>query len=493
MIRSQFWIGLIAFVGGLVSAPPTFAQITDVDGLLAAVENGAPGDTIRLGAGTFELPRSLQLKPGMTLRGSGIGRTIIRNASSWSRTIDGTRFDNDIDHRTVDRAAYLIDLGDQAGNVSISHLTLSAPSLHGGIYGNASENLSIRETEFRDFQWSGVRTFRLRGGTIENNHFVNAGGQVNGDSGGTGGSMFMTFTRDTTIRHNRIRKTADKIGNVFGVKGRKATNVLIANNTIETNFAIELPFENDANVVIRNNHLGGVVSVPKFAGGPPADVGESFRIHHNYFNTSYAIEGARNGLEIDHNFFDFDTADDRGNLISQFGREASDGPTHFHNNLVLNPGRGIFWSGAPTDNLSFYNNHIIGETTITPRGEGLFGIPGGTDFSTVSIRDNIITLAGLERPLLRISDGYDDAVIENNLLEGISDIGSFSNPMTGAVRGPTAPLRFNVGADNEFRVDGFSITPVPEPTSTFCLLAILSAVGTRRRSASPIRRQLLHR
>ena len=51
----------------------------------------------------------------------------------------------------------------------------------------------------------------------------------------------------------------------------------------------------------------------------------------------------RNGVEIDHNLFDFDATQDGSNLISSFGNVAATGPTSFHNNLVSNPGRGVIW------------------------------------------------------------------------------------------------------------------------------------------------------
>ncbi len=109
----------------------------------------------------------------------------------------------------------------------------------------------------------------------------------------------------------------------------------------------------------------------------------------------------RNGVEIDHNLFDFDTKLDHGNLISGFGDVAASGPVSFHDNLVSNPGRGVIWINEVCNNIVVRNNHIIARTTATPREEGLFGFNAGNDFATVSIRDNLIECIGQARPLLR--------------------------------------------------------------------------------------------
>ena len=125
----------------------------------------------------------------------------------------------------------------------------------------------------------------------------------------------------------------------------------------------------------------------------------------------------------------------------------------------MNPGRGIFWSEGVYNNFSFYNNEVIANETITPRVEGLFGFNGNTDFSTIAIKDNIIKVNGLSRPLLRNEESY-GAIIENNILTNVSDLNKLSNLDTGAPRGLLEPLLFTVGVDNKWMVDGFDLSPV---------------------------------
>jgi hypothetical protein len=434
-------------------------SVATVPELLQAVANSGVGDTILLAAGTYELSASLQPKADVALVGAGIGRSIIQGASSWTRPLNSKTVDNEVDSNTVDRSAYLIDLGNNASNVRITGLTLTAPLLHGAIYGNNPDGLQIINNEIRSVQWAGIRVFRMDNGLISGNRFLDAGGRVNVTSGASGGGVFITFTNTSRIVNNRFDRSPDAASNYYGIKGQGANTLQIECNTINTNFSIELPFRNDTGVVIRNNYLAGVVSIPKADGGPNLPAGGSFHILENYFRSSYAIEGTRDGLLVERNLFDFDASADTGNLLSQFGTTAVEGPVVFTNNLMSNPGRGILSSAGRADNYSFTNNHIRGVTTITPRTEGLFGFRPDVDFTSIRISNNRIELSGTQRPLLKNSNGT-SAHIQNNLMSGISDTASYANAPTGAPVGPLQPLIFRVGAFKEFRIDGFTITPV---------------------------------
>ena len=182
------------------------------------------------------------------------------------------------------------------------------------------------------------------------------------------------------------------------------------------------------------------------------DSGRTFHIHHNYFTTSYAIEFVRNGVEIDHNLFDFDVAKDGGNLISGCGKAAAPGPASFHNNLVSNPGRGVIWINEPFGKFEIRNNHIIARTTATPRTEGLFSIRSNSRFEGLAIRDNIVECIGQPRALLRQEAMY-AADVANNRLTNVSDADRF--PPDADAAGLQERLSFLCGAHDEFRVDGW--------------------------------------
>lgn len=438
----------------------------DVDSaakLVASVRDGVEGATIQIASGTYELEAPLELKAGMTLRGAGMDKTILTHTASWKPS-PATLPDPEMTTKGMDTQAYLIRMRDKAAGITVSDLTLRGPQLHGAIYGWENAKATIHHLRIQDFLWTGIRTFSLKGARIHDCEFIDAGGRWEkgqpGLKGGiTGGAIFSIWMADSEIYDNRFKRTQmGKADEFYGIKGRQGKRVRIHHNTIEVNFSIEFPFENDEDVEIDHNVLQGTVSIPKHAGGPVPKSGKTFHIHHNWFRDTYSIEFVRNGVEIDHNLFDFDVQKDHGNLVSGFGKATAPGPAKFHNNLVSNPGRGVIWINEIFNGLEVRNNHVKARTTATPRKEGLFGLNGGSDFTTITIRDNVIECEGQPRPLLRSKESH-GAVIENNALTNVSDTDGYANPKADRPVGPQAPLRFECGVQGEVAVDGWKAGP----------------------------------
>jgi nitrous oxidase accessory protein len=282
-------------------------------------------------------------------------------------------------------------------------------------------------------------------------------------TGSSGGALYLTYTKASEIWNNRFSRSPGNDG--YGIKGREARDTRIHHNTIQTDFAIEFPFENDWTVEVDHNYLGGTMSIPKFSGGSFPDGGYTFHVHHNYFKTSYSFEYHRNAMEIDHNLFDFSTQSDGGNLVSGFDVNPAKGGTKMHDNLISNPGRGLYWNEGVYNGFSFTNNHVKAQTTVTPRTEGLFdfrptAMAATTDWSTIVIRDNVFELVGTSRPLMRNAASY-AAVIENNTLTNVKDVASYANKDTGKPRGPTDRLSFRLGAEEEWTIDEWTISRTP--------------------------------
>ncbi|MEM8668078.1 MAG: right-handed parallel beta-helix repeat-containing protein [Planctomycetota bacterium] len=437
-------------------------SVSTTEDLVAAVQEGNAGDTILIGEGVFELSAPLEPKAGMTIQGAGKNKTIITHSSDWN---PGTRHlpDSEVNTQRINSRAYLFRLSDKADGITISGLTLLGPQMHGAIFGLGNKDLHLHHLRIEDTLYCGIRTFASQRAKIQDCEFVDAGGKwkrdgIPGTDGGiSGGAIFVTWMTDSEISNNRIRRTKQgrQYGH-YGIKGRGGRRIHIHHNTIDVNFSIEFPFESADSFEIDHNILQGVVSIPKHAGGKVPESGVTYEIHHNYFNTSYAIEFMRNGVDIHHNLFDFDVDKDGGNLISGFGKAAAAGPADFHHNLVSNPGRGVIWIQGPYDHLKVRNNHIIARTTTTPRKEGLFGLNGQSDFQTIQIINNIIECRGSARPLLRSDNSY-NATIKNNLLTNVSDIENFENPEGDETPGLGEPLRFSCGVNGEMVVDQWRI------------------------------------
>ena len=440
-------------------------KVANADELLAAAGAAKSGAQIELAAGTYRLPRQLVLTSGVTLKGAGVDKTILTNAEGWKAN-PATLPDTETDHEHFDRTGYLVRLDHKTKGVTVSDLTLMGPQMHGAILAHFSGDLQFHDLRIEDFMYCGIRSYAMQRVKIHDCTFVDAGqrwdkGKPGLKGGLTGGGIFGIWMSDTEIWNCRFLDTKPGPNeHYYGIKGREARRCHIHHNTIEAGFSIELPFEGDEDVEIDHNILYSAVSIPKYAGGPVPKSGRTFHIHHNYFRDSYSIEFVRNGVEISHNLFDFDPAQDGGNLISAFGDVPAKGPASFHNNLVNNPGRGVMWMNEPYSNLDVRNNHIIARTTKTPREEGLFGFNEKSDFKTFRFTGNIIECIGTARPLFR-NDASGASLVENNRLTNVSDTQRYANKPSGGLMGPEKPLQFKCGVNGEMSVDGWKTNRAP--------------------------------
>lgn len=437
--------------------------VNNTASLVAAVRDSTEGTTIELAVGTYKLSAPLDLKAGLTLKGAGIDKTIVTHTADWKPSTQSLP-DPEMKLEGLDTDAYLIRLQRDTAGVTISNLTLSGPQLHGAIFGWFHSDLHLHHVKMTQTRWSGLRTFGMKRARIHDCEFIDAGGRWDrgapGINGGiTGGGIFAIWMSDSEIFDNRfVRTKTGPAEEFYGIKVRQGTRCHIHHNTIETNFSMEFPFENDEDNEIDHNVCYGTISIPKYAGGVVPQSGRTFHIHHNWMKDSYSLEFVRNGVEIDHNLFDFDLAKDHGNLISAFGDVAANGPASFHNNLVSNPGRGVIWINEVFNNLEVRNNHIIARPTATPRMDGLFGLNGASDFSTISFKDNRIECKGQTRPLFRSKESY-AATVENNELKNVSDVEQLGNRPANRLVGLQEPLQFECGVHGEFVVDGWNAGP----------------------------------
>ncbi|WP_404790782.1 hypothetical protein [Altericista sp. CCNU0014] len=419
--------------------------VRNVKELQSAIEAGKVGTTIALTAGVFELPQTLSLKSGTTLCGQGAGKTIVRGVSTWQPSTD-------LLPRTENPKAYLFEI-DRQRNVTIRDMSLHGPNLHGAVYGNQSERMTLAGLEIKDFLWSGARTFSMTKTQVHDNHFIDAGGKYKNT---TGGALYDHYPKECNVWNNRVRSSKNSQRPFYGFKGRGGRNCRFHHNDIRRDFAIEYPFDNNIGFEIDRNYIEGTISIPKAGGGPVlADNALSFHIHRNVITKSYAIEFARNNVRIDRNLFDLDPKDDRGNLISDHGKRLSSGPLWMHDNLIRNVGRGIFWSKGAYNRIQFVNNHV--RASKNTRNSPFFQLPSNTDFQTIQIERNIFECApNSPRPLLSV-DSKLLKNLQNNTFVNVLGMNRYARTRSNAPSGPKQPLQFTAGVNNEIQVNGWSV------------------------------------
>ena len=81
--------------------------------LVSAVRDGAEGASLRVAAGTCEFEAPLELKPGMTLRGAGMDKTILPPTAACKPST-ATLPDPEMAMKGLDTTAYLHRLADKA-------------------------------------------------------------------------------------------------------------------------------------------------------------------------------------------------------------------------------------------------------------------------------------------------------------------------------------------------------------------------------------------
>ena len=80
-IITQVVLTVISLASAM-ARPSNAESVTTVEELAAAVRNSAEGSTIHIGPGTYELAAPPEPKSRTTLKGAGVGQTIIAQADS---------------------------------------------------------------------------------------------------------------------------------------------------------------------------------------------------------------------------------------------------------------------------------------------------------------------------------------------------------------------------------------------------------------------------
>ncbi len=95
--RKVEWLGQVGVQGDIPYRNSKFTSVTDApyyaagngtsddsNAIQSAINNCPTGQVVYLPAGTYRITRSIRMKSGITLRGAGIGATVIQGASSFS-------------------------------------------------------------------------------------------------------------------------------------------------------------------------------------------------------------------------------------------------------------------------------------------------------------------------------------------------------------------------------------------------------------------------
>ena len=326
----------------------------------ARVDEGTA--TIQLGEGTFVATETAVLKSGFTIVGQGADKTTLTNAASFTASADA--------HCNWDQQAanYLISVPSKRKNVVVKELLFTSPDenpLYGAIHVWDSDQIEIKDVTIRNFSWAGFYLNRSREINVHGCFFEDASYERHCNE--WGGGMRTRYVEDVEVANCEFKTTK---GGGYGYKASGHENAKIHDNifhnkvTLDSTsgrpFDLESAHEFEWGLEIYNNVFNGMVSVPRAgAQNHPSDRGDytyTVRIHNNVFYGSGGVEGPRNYLEIDHNYF----AQKWGNSgrVFEIHGGKNDGPTKIHHNVAECSMGFVFKKNELNENVSIFNNTV---------------------------------------------------------------------------------------------------------------------------------------
>ena len=318
--------------------------------------------TIQLGEGTFVATRTAVLKSGFTVVGQGADKTTLTNAASFTASPD--------DHCNWDTQAdnYLVSVPSKRKNVAIKDLLFTSSdenALYGAIHVWDSDQIEIKNLTIRNFSWAGLYLNRSGKINVQGCFFEDASYEKH--CGHWGGGMRTRYVKDIEVANCEFKTTK---GGGYGYKASGHENAKIHDNIFHNRvnldstsgrpFDLESAHEFEWGLEIYNNVFNGMVSVPR-AGAQkhPSDRGDytyTVRIHDNIFYGSGGVEGPRNYLEIDHNYF-AQKWGNSGRVFEIHGGENA-GPTKIHHNVAECSMGFVFKKNELNENISIFNNTV---------------------------------------------------------------------------------------------------------------------------------------
>ena len=282
---------------------------------------------------------------------------------------------------------YLVVLA-KVKDVTVRDLVLCSTPEHritGAVRCQGSQGVTLERLVVREFRWNGLALENSEKLNVRHCLIENASTDKLQNNGGL---IRTRWIKDSEMGYNRLVST---IGKGYGYKAGGHTNVRLHDNHIEVagEFAIESAHENEFGVEIDHNFLNRCISVPK--GGQGADPKQrgheySFWIHHNLMTDSYAIEGPRNHLRLDHNYIRCEKPN--GRIYTQHGG-INHGPVWIHHNIVENADRAFIWMNQGlAENIHAFNNTVV-FAEAGDRAGSILGAYSGDRMNSWLVKNNI--------------------------------------------------------------------------------------------------------
>jgi hypothetical protein len=433
---------------------------------LQTIEPGR-GHTLNILAGIFIERSPISIAPGINLHGAGKDSTIITGTSSFYYHPKRPGFE-------PQRFLLLLDGPLQTnGNQKLSGFTIdgSSKKIHGGIYINGRNNISIENVKVQETNFCGIwilnaTDVRIRKVSMRNCAWGSddwcSGAfqfayidsveidQLDIDEGRGYGIKTLGHDKAHTLRNFKLHDSRISVNPKGLWKDGKAPNI-----------AVEIWANSFSESEIYNCYFDNHISIVN-SDHSSAPTGQMFRIHHNTFDIrsrakgeGYGIELTIHDAEIDHNYFN-------GGFSGISNWTQAKKNWSIHHNIFF----GIT-SPYPTGVVNAYNGNLqdvrIYNNTVELTGNttvNFLHCDNGGVSENVVIKNNLIINSNsryshYRNRFINLEKGavIRSLVVENNLLYNIP-LGT-----------PDGKIRNNISSDPKIRGKGARPFPYYLPTS----------------------------
>lgn len=353
------------------------------------------GHTIQLGSGTFIENGLVQVPLGVSVTGAGKTLTIIKAVSSFYYYPATPSY-------AADKFLLSLTSSTQSnGNQTLSNFTIDGDlkKLHGGIYVNKRNNVTIDNVNIKNTNFTGIWLWDVNDSKLKNTQLTNCSW---GSIAYCAGALNLGNLNRVEIDHLTVDESTGYGIKAIGPSGN--TNILnlkihdshisvhplgLWNSGTAPNIAIELWQVTLVGCEIYNSYVDNTISLINSNATPSTGI-QTIRVHHNTIDMMTRAQGAGYGVEltvhdaeIDHNYFI------KGNYgIVNWDHPMQNWSIHHNTFYALQgiyPGEVVRSQSTGLHKVKLYNNTIEFASDKTMNVVGMYG--GSSD--NVDIKNNV--------------------------------------------------------------------------------------------------------
>jgi hypothetical protein len=214
-------------------------KVSVIGDVQLAVDNAAPGDTVRLGAGTYV--DHLVIDKNISLEGSSAAKTILDGNTDGTALVIASNAVVSVKNLTIrNGTGGIVNSGVVTlADCEIAH-NLNSPRGGGGVWNGAGAEISIARSTISSNRCAGPGVGLYNMGTL---HLINSTVTGNRSVGANGGGIYNSGQAEVvhcTVAFNRAHGGGGGIANTANLANFELSNTIIAGNTADNEDSSDL-------------------------------------------------------------------------------------------------------------------------------------------------------------------------------------------------------------------------------------------------------------